>query len=158
MMRSLSIIGLMAACIVMSTCSLVHAQRVSLYYFTAEDIASASGTANHPVKRVMEGASKERVMDATLRALFDGPTEEEMLAGAHTTDDLAALGDFYEGVTMVDTSAQVAFRHDALTILNAAAARQGMAKAPIEKTLLQFPGVENVEYMIDGKVFDQWDA
>ncbi|MEK7719801.1 MAG: hypothetical protein AAB347_09360 [Bacteroidota bacterium] len=46
----------------------------------------------------------------------------------------------------------------ALEILNSSAARQFMAKEPIRRTLLQFPGIKDVQYAIDGEIFEEWDA
>lgn len=71
---------------------------------------------------------------------------------------LPELRPYYNGVTIKNGVAIVDFDKAALSRLNSAACMQTMTKAPIEKTLKQFPTIKSVEYSIDGKVFDQWDA
>jgi hypothetical protein len=102
-----------------------------------------------------------------LRLLFQGVTPEEKKAGL--TSSFAGLTDsqsnpvepllnYYQGVTITDGVATVQFSRPALAYLNAAACLQATVKAPIEDTLLQFPTVKSIQYSIDGKIFDQWDA
>ena len=71
---------------------------------------------------------------------------------------LRALADDLIDVKVEGDTATVNFKQSALEILNTAAARQLLAKAPIEKTLLQFPEIKKVQYAMDGKVFIEWDA
>jgi spore germination protein GerM len=138
--------------------SALQQEPVSLFFYSEEDIASASGNPSVPVERSIGGSSDEEQMTNAIRALLEGPSPKEMERGARTTEDLQNLLPFFQGVRIDRSSAHIKFDGDALTILNSAAARQQMAKAPLEKTLLQFRGIERVEYEIDGKVFTEWDA
>lgn len=128
---------------------------VTLFFYSDGDLQNASF--ENPVV-VQRTVPQENAMDTALRALFDGPTDEEVLAGARTSDDLTSLQDLYLGVRTEGNNAIVNFANDALKILNSAAARQLMAKEPIQRTLMQFPGIQNVQYEIDGELFDEWDA
>lgn len=130
---------------------------VTLYFYSQGDLQNA--TFDDPIAVSRSVPSPSSTMDNALRMLFAGPTDdEERLAGARTSDDLSDLRTFYLGVSQENGTAIVNFRPEALMILNSAAARQLLAKAPIEHTLLQFNGITDVQYAIDGKIFDAWDA
>lgn len=108
----------------------------------------------------------ERVGDATLRELFRGPTAAEKKAGysslfeasANTKPGTKSLGEYYLGLRIEEGTAFVNFSRDALEYLNAPACMQSAVKTSIEQTLKQFPTIQNVQYEIDGKLFDAWDA
>lgn len=85
-----------------------------------------------------------RVADATLRLLFQ--------------EELKELIPSYRGVSISEGVALVDFASSSLSYLNSAACMQQSFKAPIEETLKQFSTVEEVQYSINGRVFDQWDA
>ena len=103
--------------------------------------------------------------DAALRALFAGPTTEEMATGFINpfTKPGAATGgssilEYYHGVTVEGTIATVDFSEEAMGYLNSSPAASGILKRSIEKTLLQFSTVKEVRYSIDRKVITDWDA
>jgi hypothetical protein len=73
-------------------------------------------------------------------------------------DSLPQLKGAYNGVTIKDKVATVDFTAAALPYLNGAACMQQATKTPIEKTLLQYPTIIEVQYSIDGKVYTLWDA
>lgn len=134
-------------------------QSVMLYFYSDADVAAADFQNPVVVSRSVIGADMPETMDRALKLLFAGPTqEEEQTIGAKTSDDLTALGPLYIGVRVEGSVAHVNFRPTALSILNSAAARQMMVKEPIERTVMQFPGVTEVRYEIDGNPFDEWDA
>lgn len=101
-----------------------------------------------------------------LETLLAGPTEAERAAGLQ--DPYAAsfsqspatrrLGSFFRGVQLDPPRAIVDFSGPAMGWLNAAACKQEAVKAPIELTLREAFGVTKVEYSIDGRVVDAWDA
>ncbi len=132
------------------------ARAIRLYFYSDADLRAASF--DHPVVARRSVTTSGSVMDAALRQLFAGPADAEKKEGARTTDDLLHLGSLYLGMSVDGTTATVNFRKDALPILNSAAARQMMVKSPIRATLLQFPGITDVQYAIDGRVFTEWDA
>ena len=78
-------------------------------------------------------------------------------AGVHRPGTLPLI-DYFNGVTFQNGAATLAFDGGALEYLNAAACAQAAVKSPLERTLLEFPGVQRVEYEIDGEIFDEWDA
>lgn len=146
---------LATAFVVLASCA-PATTTVHLYFYSESDLRNA--TFENPVEVEREVDQSENAMDAALRALFAGPTDEERARGARTSQDLSMLGTAYIGVRTEGSAAIVNFAPDALGILNSAAARQLMAKAPIEETLMSFPGVTQVQYAIDGEIFDEWDA
>ena len=145
---------------------------ITLSFYSEEDLSNAMFDSPVTVTRTIPKTAK--VADAALRALFAGPTEEEMQQGARTSEDLKQLGEYYLGINihteypdpfspptsgrMIENVAIVNFRSEALSILNSAAARQFMAKSAIEETLRHFPTITHVLYAIDGEVFYEWDA
>ena len=68
------------------------------------------------------------------------------------------LREYFRGVRVEGATALVRFDGGALAYLNAAACAQAAVKTPIVRTLLEFPEVEAVAWVIDGEVFDAWDA
>lgn len=130
---------------------------VKLYFYSARDINNAEFTQPVVVDRTI--TFRGDVVEAAVRALLDGPTREEARASnARMTDDLRSLKPLFINATMNGDAVILNFKEEALTVLNSAAARQGLAKAAIEKTATQFEAVKQVKYAIDGKEFDEWDA
>ena len=107
-----------------------------------------------------------QVADASLRELFKGPNERErsqgminnFLPAKGAPTGTKTIGEYYKGVKIENGTAIVDFQSGALYYLNSAACMQESVKAPIEKTLKQFPTIKKVEYSIEGKVFTEWDA
>ena len=132
-------------------------QDVTLYFYSQSDLRNATFDDPVAVTRTVSGTGAV-AMDAALTLLFAGPTKAEKLEGALTSDDLQSLAPLYLGVWKEGTTVVVNFDTEALTVLNSAAARQFMAKEPMRQTLLQFEGIEDVEYAINGEIFTEWDA
>jgi len=154
-------IGILTALLALSACTAqvtapLEPVSVQVFFYSPEDLQNA--TYEHPVSVSRTVAPHEFAADAVLRMLFAGPTEQERQMGVETSDDLANLGPLYLGVRVDGDVATVNFQPDALAILNSAAARQMMVKAPLEATLLGLPEIESVRYAIDGEIFEEWDA
>jgi len=150
-LSSIACAGLIAAC------SPAQSKGVQLYYFSLQDMTHA--TFDHPVIVARTISYRGELADAAVRELLKGPSKDESRRlNARMSDDLRALAPLLIGVTVEGDTVTVNFKKEALTILNSAAARQMMAKTPIEKTLLQFPAIKKVQYAIDGTVFTEWDA
>jgi hypothetical protein len=131
--------------------------KFSLYFYSKSDVDSAMFDLPIRVERCIVPRT-ERTADASLHALFTGPTSDEQASGAFTSADLQSLSSLYLGVSIENGSAIVNFKKGALEILNSSAARQYMVKSPIRMTLLQFPTITDIKYAIDGIIFDEWDA
>lgn len=131
-------------------------QTITLYFYSEEDLETASGVPSVTVTRTVNAA--DATPDHALRLLFQGPTQEEQSRGARSFENLSDLRSSYLGITMDDGTAIIDFERNALPWLNGAAAMQGMIKTPMEETLMQFPGVTDVQYAIDGEIFTEWDA
>ncbi|NNG14930.1 MAG: GerMN domain-containing protein [Gemmatimonadales bacterium] len=78
-------------------------------------------------------------------------------SGLHSTGTLPLL-DYFNGVSIQNGTAILRFDGGALEYLNNAACAQIAVKSPMERTLLEFPDVQRIEYEIDGQIFDEWDA
>ncbi len=141
---------------------------VYLFFYSEEDINNATGKASIAVKRLVPHSSN--LENEVLQALFAGPYDIDHIQGARTSEDLQNLREHYIGVHLefapeeVDDDfiaieiAVINFKKEALEILNSAAARQMMIKAPIEATLKAFPNIKDVKYAIEGQIFKEWDA
>ena len=68
------------------------------------------------------------------------------------------LSDYFSGVRLEERTAIVGFGGAALAYLNSTACVQAAAKTPIIRTLLEFQGIDEVVWEIDGEIFDAWDA
>lgn len=94
---------------------------------------------------------------ASLRLLFAGPTFKEKTRGL---ERIKKLGTFYIGVTVKNHKAIVNFRPGAEKYLYVSGpiCMSQTVLAPIEKTLLQFKNIRSVDYAINGKIIEDWDA
>jgi len=133
------------------------APEATLYFYSQNDLRNATFDDPVAVTRTVSGTGTV-AMDTALTLLFAGPTKAEKVEGALISDDLQALAPLYLGVWQEGATIVVNFDAEALTVLNSAAARQFMAKEPMRQTLLQFEGIEDVEYAINGEIFTEWDA
>ena len=99
----------------------------------------------------------KQTANAALKLLFAGPTDEEKVKGM---EGLSSLGDYYIGVTIKNRKAIVNFRTGAEKYLHVSGplCMQEAVLTPIEKTLKQFSSVKGVDYAIDGKIIEEWDA
>lgn len=131
-------------------------ETVTLVFYSKGDFKNAEFL--HPVSVERCIPKSGSVVHVILKQLFAGPTPDEKKKGALGSADMQALGSFYLGASVEKGIATVNFKKEALTILNSAAARQMMAKAPIEETLKKLSSVTEVKYAIEGQVFTEWDA
>jgi spore germination protein GerM len=101
--------------------------------------------------------STKAVADTALRQLFAGPTSDEQTRGMQ---GIEPLGDYYIGVTVRKGTAIVNFRRGAEQYLHVTGpiCIQDSVLTPIVKTLRQFPTIRNVDYAINGKIIEGWDA
>lgn len=110
-------------------------------------------------RRVVAGTQVE-IAEQTLQHLFQGPTRYEVENNGYfsvfDTKDISLL-ETYQKIEIEDSTAYLYFDSRSLAYLNAPAAEQGTIKIAIRKTLEQF-GVGEVEYVIDGEIFTEWDA
>lgn len=143
---------------ILVACTPSESKGVQLYYYSLRDLNNA--TFDQPVVVARTISYRENMLyDAAIRELLKGPSKDEARRlNARMSDDLRALADDLIDVKVEGDTATMNFRQSALEILNSAAARQMMAKQPLEKTLLQFPEIKNIQYAIDGSVFEEWDA
>ncbi len=107
----------------------------------------------------------DNVYKRTLEELFKGPTSDEKAEGLTTAfspmtegTNTKPLDEYFNTVAVKDGVAYVDFDPEALSYLNSAVCMQEAVKQPLENTLKQFTDVEQVEYMIHGQVFRDWDA
>lgn len=107
------------------------------------------------VKRKVPATKK--TADAALRQVFAGPTAEERSRGLF---DISTLGKYYIGVTIKKGTAIVNFKPGAEKFLYVSGpiCQSTTWLAAMTKTLKQFPSVKQVEYAINGKIIEDWDA
>lgn len=72
-------------------------------------------------------------------------------------EGLPKIQSYYKGVTVRGDVAVVDFDKQALQFLNGSPCMQESYKAPISRTLNEL-GIKEVEYSIDGTIFNEWDA
>ena len=97
-----------------------------------------------------------RVADAALKQLFAGPTKKEKAKGMEAVKRFAK---YYKGISIKKETAIVNFQAEAEDkFLSLTACEQEYFLTPIAKTLLQFKTIKSVEYAIEGKIIEEWDA
>jgi hypothetical protein len=105
-------------------------------------------------------AQSANMADAVLKKLFTGTTVDEQANGivdAFTGKSMPLIT-AYRGVNILDRIATVDFNQTGLEYLNAEACWQLQVKQSIERTLMQFSNVQQVQYTINGVLFTEWDA
>ena len=138
--------------------------KIKLYFADDTDYC----TAQKFVEREIE--KQPAIADATLRLLFEGPTEAEksdenfyhafeapywMPEG----EVIGPLSDYFKSVKIKpEKRAVVDFDKVAERYLNQPACAAASVMSPIIETLKQFPSVEEVEFSLDGEVITEWDA
>lgn len=126
-------------------------------YFTNPKLPEWANTcgAGEFVKRKVKPT--KRVAEAALRLLFAGPTAEERAKGM---ESLSPLGAYYLGVSIKDGTAVVNFRRGAEKYLYVfgPVCQQERVLTPIVKTLKQFSTIRSVDFAINGKIIEEWDA
>lgn len=128
------------------------------------------------VSRTITGTAN--VLKNALIALFKGPADEEKARGLsaffspETVEDyntecqkkrdagaLKPLGRYFIGATILrDGTAVIDFRPDAMCYLENTPGSAYRVMEPIERTARQFTSVKDVQYSIDGKRIEGWDA
>ena len=75
-------------------------------------------------------------------------------------EGLGPLGNYYRGVSIKDGVAVVNFRSGAEKHLHVLgpACRQEQVLTPIAETLKRFSTIKSVDYAINGKIIEEWDA
>jgi len=97
----------------------------------------------------------DQVRDDQLTA----PFSPNVLEGSTHFDGAHSLGSYFRGARIDGKLFVVSFSGEAMRYLNNTAAIQEVVKGAIESTIKKnFPGVETVEYEIDGKIVSEWDA
>jgi hypothetical protein len=98
-----------------------------------------------------------QVAAAALRQVFAGPTAEEQAKGM---ESISPLGAFYIGVSIKKGVAVINFRPGAEKYLhvNGPICMSDTWLAPMVQTLKQFPPVKSVDFAINGKIIEDWDA
>ena len=128
-----------------------------IVYFTNPKLPEWANTcgAGEFVKRTVRPTKK--LADAALRLLFAGPTVAEKAKGM---EGLGPLGEYYRGVSIKDGVAVVNFRPGAEKHLHVsgAACQQEQVLTPIVNTLKRFSTITSVDYAINGKIIEEWDA
>ena len=101
--------------------------------------------------------TEEQAAEVSLRQVFAGPTTEEEATGLF---NISALGKYFIGVTIKKGTAIINFKPGAEEFLhvNGSICESMTWLAAMTKTLKQFPTVKTVEYAIDGKIIEDWDA
>jgi len=142
--------------------------QIKLYFPTEEDEAIDKLI---EVRRSIKKTT--RVADAALRELFKGVTEDERqkgLTSAYAVSDIVTgrgecqgdkmkpLGAYLIGVTIKRGIATVNFRPAAECYLQSAISQMDRVMNPIDKTLMQFKSIKEVQYALNGKVITEWDA
>lgn len=128
-----------------------------LVYFTNPKLPEFANTcgAGEFVKRSVKPTKK--LAHAALQLLFAGPTVAEQAKGM---EGLGPLGKFYRGVSIKNETAVVNFRPGAekyLYVLGPAC-QQEKVLTPIVETLKRFGTIKSVDYAINGKIIEDWDA
>lgn len=126
-------------------------------YFTCDEVDEVTFV---PVSRRIPRS--EGVLRATLEQLFLGPTPAERAAGLGSFFRSEADGfqestaDLLAGVTIADGTAVVDLAH---TVNNASTSAGSMSfLGELNRTVLHVPGVDRVEYRLDGscQAFGEW--
>jgi len=99
----------------------------------------------------------KRVADMALKLVFAGPTAKEKEKGMKS---ITPLSDFYIGVSIKSETAIINFRSGAEKYLHVLGpiCMQQIWLAPMTQTLKRFKNIKTVQYAIDGKIIDDWDA
>ncbi len=126
-------------------------------YFTNPKLPEFANTcgAGEFVKRKVKPTKK--LADAALRLLFAGPDVSEQAKGM---EGLGPLGVYYRGVSIKDGVAVVNFRPGAEKYLHVLGPACGQERVltPIVKTLKRMSTIKSVDFAINGKIIEEWDA
>jgi hypothetical protein len=128
-----------------------------MVYFTNPKLpewANTCGAGEFVVRKV---APTKRTADAALRLLFAGPNVSEQAKGM---EGPGPLGEYYRGVSIKDGVAVVNFRPGAEKYLHVSGPACGQERVltPIVKTLKRLSTITSVDFAINGKIIEEWDA
>lgn len=136
---------------------------VTLYYLDEEVVRTSHCEATAQVVRALDVAEPD--VEAVLSSLFAGPSEAERETGIvspfeRTPNDPNAepLAASFLGAEVEGDTVRLLFRGEAKAYLNAAACAQIAVKTSIERTLRAWGNFREVVYVVDGRIFDEWDA
>jgi hypothetical protein len=128
--------------------------QLTIFLSDEQGIIDGDCAAVLPEARTLPALPPDELPGAAVREVLRDVTPS---SGLHSPGTLP-LVDYFNGVTIQNGTAILAFDGGALEYLNAAACAQIAVKSPMERTLLEFPDVHRIEYEIDGQIFDEWDA
>lgn len=138
------------------TASVAHAKplNIKLFFFQPDATYSDCGAVGAANRKI---PNTKQVARETLKLLFAGPTADEKAKGMQGIEKLGAL---FIDVKVKNHKAVVNFRSGAEEFLYVSGpiCMSQTVLAPIEKTLLQFRNIKSVDYAIDGKIIEEWDA
>ncbi len=132
---------------------------VTMHFTDVIMLEKSDCRATRPVTRKVHATNN--LVDSTLRLLFQGVSKDEKnqnLGDSFGFNSSEPLIKYYIGVTIKDGIAIVNFQKGAMVYLDGALCEQESVKAPIEKTLLEFPSIVEVKYAIDGKIVEEFDV
>jgi hypothetical protein len=132
----------------------VATTELTIFLSDEQGILDGDCAAVLPEVRTIPALPPAELPAAAIREVLRDVTSSPSL---HSPGTLPLL-DYFTGVTIQNGTATLAFDGGALEYLNNAACAQIAVKSPMERTLLEFPDVERIEYEIDGQIFTEWDA
>lgn len=130
-----------------------HSDQVSTLVHRPNYEAIRSGASCDATIRKVEVIPRSKnIYHQTLLKLFN-PDDQSF-----GKQQMSQLSQSFMQVKVKNRVAILEFKSAAMRFLNGANCTQRQVKAIIEKTLLEFADIEQVEYKTDGKVVREWDA
>lgn len=141
-------------CLLGASAATAKPLKVKLFFFKPDATFSDCGTVGVANRKI---PYTTQVARETLKMLFAGPTVAEKTSGMRSIEK---LGELFIGITVKNHKAVVNFRPGAEEYLYVSGpfCMSQTVLAPIEKTLLQFKNIRSIDYAIDGKIIEGWDA
>jgi len=137
---------------------------VSLFFVDEAILLRSDCSATQEIKISISPSGD--VVEATIKELLSGVPKSHRGKGlidkfynnGFLPSEIGSLSQYYKRITITRKTAVIDFRAEAMVYLNAAACLQAAVKSPIIKTLQQFPGIDSVEFSIEGQIITEWDA
>ncbi len=130
---------------------------VDVVHHRGEEPVALPRTIRIPLDSASSRAPLERSVEAVLRALLEGPTEEETASGVSSffssaTRDLLSSIEVEEGLLIVDF-------HDFRSLMPNAGSSAGSSAflSQLNGTLFGISGVRGIEYRIEGSCEQFWN-
>ena len=141
-------------CLLSANIASAKSLQIKLFFFQPDKTWSDCGAVGAAYRTI---PNTKQVADVTLKLLFAGPTAQEKVKGMQ---GVKKLGKLFIGITIKNHQAIVNFRRGAEKYLYVSGpiCMSESVLAPIEKTLLQFKSIKSVDYAINGKIIEDWDA